>query len=410
MRPRQVPPRGQVEPFEKLEELGSGGFAHTFRARVSDPALRERWKREIVAIKVPKSKAHEEALIQELITGNLLQEALRELDAAANVVRYLGYKLFDDKYVMVMEFCEGGSLRDLLGPIGQRRALPVEEAVSLAQGILYGLGAIHGVGVFHRDIKPDNILMAGDIPKVGDLGIATMLYRSSEKTYAALGTYAYMSPEIVSSTGASFTSDIWSVGVTMYEMLTGVWPFGDEYTPIATMLDRLRREDPEPPSAHRPGIPPHLDAAVLKALSRDPSDRYQTPDEMRMALIERDELGDKLAAVRRLVLSPDRAEEAQSALTALAREYPDSARVQRALGEFYNRCQRPRDAVRALRRAIELDPGSAQLQWDAALAYERAGKPRDAVRCLERAVELGLDEGLERHARALLGALKRGAS
>lgn len=360
-----------------------------------------------MAIKVPNTKENEKVLIKELILGNFVKETLRELTGSANVVRYLGFEHFNGDYVMVMEYVAGGSLMDVLGSPGHGRMMPLQSALDITQGVLAGLTAIHQVGVFHRDIKPANILLDADIPKIGDLGIATMLH-SHQQANTAIGTLAYMSPETLGSGGASFPSDIWSVGVMLYEMLTGCWPFGNEETPLLPMMRLIIDTEPVAPSDVRPEIPPWLDRIVLKALRKDPQERYSTPEDMRKALLAKDVLSDRLAGIRKLMMSPETGGPAESALRSLAEEFPDAARVYQYLGEVYNRTYRHAEAVDAFKRAIELEPRNALLHWDLALAFQKVGKTRYAAHSLERAIKLGLDPSLQRHATNLLHVLTEG--
>ncbi|MFQ5473558.1 MAG: serine/threonine-protein kinase, partial [Dehalococcoidia bacterium] len=228
--------RGSPEIFRLVKTLGHGGFADTYLAEVLSPQLAHAWGTETVAIKIPKDRRKEKTLIQELQTNNLVTEVLRDLAGATNVVRYLGFEDYDGKWVMVMEYVAGGSARDVVGHLGCQKPMDIDRAVGIVRGVLQGLSAIHRAGVFHRDIKPENILLDNQgVPKVADLGIATMLH-SNEQASSTVGTLAYMSPEILGPDGASFESDIWSVGVTLYEMLTGRWPFGDETTPMGSMV------------------------------------------------------------------------------------------------------------------------------------------------------------------------------
>jgi serine/threonine protein kinase len=191
--------------------------------------LREDFGADIVALKIPH-KDKERALRREVEMQAVLHLRLKDIQAV-NIVRYLGFAVFRGKMVMAMEFVEHGSLRDKLGKIGLQKRLPIEEALKIAEGALKGLAAIHQEHVFHRDIKPENILMSGHPPKVTDFGISRML-DANELASTTSGTIFYMSPEILGPEGASFTSDIWSVGATLYEMVTGKLPFWGLDTPF----------------------------------------------------------------------------------------------------------------------------------------------------------------------------------
>ena len=203
----------QNEPFELLELLGMGGFAQTYRARVLHPDVLEDFGSEIIALKIPLPQK-ERALKQDLEMNILLHLRIKDLQSV-NLVRYLGFDWYDGKIVLAFEYIASGSLRDKIGNIGSQKRLPIDEAVKIAEGILKGLSAIHSEQVFHRDIKPENILMQGNVAKIADLGLSRFL-NPNELASTTSGSPFYMSPEILSRTGASFSSDIWSRGVTNY--------------------------------------------------------------------------------------------------------------------------------------------------------------------------------------------------
>lgn len=396
-------PRGEV--LEVVEALGEGGFAATYRARVLDPRLVREWGTDMVAVKVPHSKAHEKALIQELILSSHVTETLRALSGAANVVRYLGFEQLRqrDRYVMVMEYVSGGSLRDRIGYGGSRQALPLEPALHIADGILTGLAAIHAAGVFHRDIKPENILMDGETPKIADLGISKVLH-TQERASTRIGTLAYVSPETLDGRGATFASDVWAVGATVYEMLTGSSHLGDDDIPEKEMMDRIFKVPAPAPSDRRPEVPPWLDAIVLRALRKEPAQRYASAEQMKAAFAARDGLDDRITTIRQLLLGDD-LRQAERAVRALIAEFPRSSRAREYLGEVHNRQLRHADAIRAFQDAIELDPGNALLHWSLALAYQRVGNARYASQSLRQAIELGLEPRIRRHATSLLRSL-----
>lgn len=398
------------EPFELLEPLGRGGFAHTYRARVVDEDLREEFGAEEVALKIPLDKKKERVLKREVEMGASLHLRLKDLQSQ-NLVRYLGFDFFRGQLVMVMEFIEQGSLRRVLGDIGRQKRMPIDDAVCIAEGILSGLAIIHQEHIFHRDIKPENILMQGRTPKIADLGIARML-ESNELASTTTGTIFYMSPEILSPEGASFTSDIWSLGVTLYEMVTGKVPFGSMQTDVGTMTDLIRRAEPVPACELCPEVPRALSDIIARAMCKRPSERYSSAVEMRETLKhfrERTEGGveQELAAMRGLMGGADMGSNVEERFEALVKKYPRDPRPYQYLGEFYNRCVRYQDAIATFQKGIEVDPANALLHWDVGLAYQRMGQRADAARSLEKAMALGLDASLQRHATALLKVLRR---
>ncbi|CUU57684.1 serine/threonine protein kinase [Parafrankia irregularis] len=181
---------------------------------------------------------------------------------------------------IVMEFVEGQTLRDLLqarGPFDERYALQVTAEVCAA------LDYSHRMGIIHRDIKPANVMVGADgAAKVMDFGIARATTATSSTmtaTSAVIGTAQYLSPEQARGARVDSRSDVYSTGVLLYELLTGEPPFrGDN--PVAVAYQHVR-EIPPPPSSHDPRISPEADAIVLKAMEKEPDDRYATAGEMR---------------------------------------------------------------------------------------------------------------------------------
>lgn len=394
------------ESFQLLEMLGRGGFARTYRARVIDRELVEEYGTDEIALKIPHD-GMQRALRRDFEVNAMLHVRLKPL-RSVNLVRYLGVEIFAGKLVMAMEYVPDGSLRKKIGALDFQSPLTVTEAVGIAEGVLSGLSTIHQENIFHRDIKPENILMDGGTPKVADMGISRML-EANELALTVWGTKYYVSPEILGSTGADFRSDLWSTGVTLYEMVTGKLPFGDTCTPNGTMADLIRHAEPEAACEVNPVIPRALSDIIAKALRKDPNDRFQTADEMREALSRfrryPDDLIDReISAVRGLGALGSPALE--SRLLDLTNRYPNSAKVYQELGEFYNGSQRFSEAVPVFKRGIQHDPSSAHLHFDLALAYKGLGRIADFVQCMKQAV--GLDRTLERYAAVLLSTVANG--
>ncbi|MGV0644045.1 Stk1 family PASTA domain-containing Ser/Thr kinase [Mycolicibacterium sp. XJ879] len=184
---------------------------------------------------------------------------------------------------IVMEYVDGVTLRDIVhndGPMEPKRA--IEVIADACQALNFS----HQHGIIHRDVKPANIMISktGAV-KVMDFGIARALADSSSvtQTAAVIGTAQYLSPEQASGNSVDARSDVYSLGCVLYEILTGEPPFvGD--SPVAVAYQHVR-EDPVPPSERNPNVPPELDAVVLKALAKNPDNRYQTAAEMRADLV-----------------------------------------------------------------------------------------------------------------------------
>ncbi len=184
---------------------------------------------------------------------------------------------------IVMELVEGPTLRDVLRD--GRKILP-ERALELTQGVLDALSYSHKAGIIHRDIKPANVMLTqSGAVKVMDFGIARAVADTSAtmtQTAAVIGTAQYLSPEQARGETVDARSDIYSAGCLLYELLVGRPPFVGE-SPVSVAYQHVR-EAPVPPSQLDPVITPDIDAVTLKALAKDPADRYQSAREMKADL------------------------------------------------------------------------------------------------------------------------------
>jgi serine/threonine-protein kinase len=203
----------------------------------------------------------------------------REAQAAANlnhpnIVDIYDWGRDEGIYFMVMELIQGRNLREVLrseGALEPRRVAEIAVAVSAA------LGAAHERGLVHRDIKPANVLLTPDgDAKVTDFGIARAWDDSDQltRTGAVIGTATYFSPEQAQGLTADGRSDLYALGVVMYELLTGVPPFVGE-SPVSVAYQHVREHAPPPSDLNR-NIPDALDAIVMRCLEKDPRRRYQT--------------------------------------------------------------------------------------------------------------------------------------
>jgi tetratricopeptide (TPR) repeat protein len=222
----------------------------------------------------------------------------------------------------------------------------------------------------------------------------------------------YMSPEILGREGASFTSDLWSLGVTLYEMVTGTLPFGDLDTPLGELADMIRRMEHRPACELNPEIPSTLSAIIDRSLRKKATDRYTSATEMRETLRQfrqraQNQIEEEMAAIREAMAGMDQIGHAEAKIQKLVAKYPRDARAYQYLGEFYNRCQRFPEALAAFEKGLEINRDHALLHWDLALVYQRIGRREDAARALKRAIALGLDASLQRHATTLLKVLER---
>jgi serine/threonine-protein kinase len=175
-----------------------------------------------------------------------------------------------------MEYLSGRSLKEL---IVSRGPTPIKIAVDYTRQILAALGFAHRNGIVHRDIKPHNVVVDPDGRlKVTDFGIARSGASQMTEVGSIIGTAQYLSPEQARGAPVDQRSDVYSVGIVLYEMLTGRVPFTGD-TPLEIAMKHLS-EVPEPPSEKRPDVPEDLDNIVLRALAKDPEDRYQTAEDM----------------------------------------------------------------------------------------------------------------------------------
>ncbi|AQA03023.1 serine/threonine protein kinase [Mycobacterium sp. MS1601] len=184
---------------------------------------------------------------------------------------------------IVMEYVDGVTLRDIVHNDGP---MPAKRAIEVIADACQALNFSHQHGIIHRDVKPANIMISkSGAVKVMDFGIARALADSHSvtQTAAVIGTAQYLSPEQAKGESVDARSDVYALGCVLYEVLTGEPPFAGD-SPVAVAYQHVR-EDPVPPSARRSSVPPELDAVVLKALAKNPDNRYQSAAEMRADLV-----------------------------------------------------------------------------------------------------------------------------
>ncbi len=259
--------------YQLLERYGSGGMAVVFRGR---DTLLDRY----VAIKVVRD--------EESRSANFDLQFQREARAAANlshpnIVTVYDYGIDNGQPFIVMELVPGTNLKALLRKRGR---FSVEEDIPLMVQACAGLGYAHRAGLVHCDVKPHNMLVTPDNRlKVTDFGIARAMatLNPGERTEVVWGSPQYYSPEQAAGHVPSPASDVYSLGVVMYEMLTGTLPFTGA---TAEELAHLHLEaDPIPPSEFVPDIPPALEDIILKVLAKEPSARYRTADQLGRVLM-----------------------------------------------------------------------------------------------------------------------------
>jgi beta-lactam-binding protein with PASTA domain/tRNA A-37 threonylcarbamoyl transferase component Bud32 len=252
--------------YRIVRKLGAGGMANVYLAE--DQELGRR-----VAIKILNERhANDEQFVERFRREAKNAAALTH----PNIVSIYDRGEAEGTYYIAMEYLDGRSLKEL---IVSRGPAPVNVALEYARQILAALRFAHRHGIVHRDIKPHNVLVDGEGRlKVTDFGIARAGASQMTEAGSIVGTAQYLSPEQAHGSAVDQRSDLYSLGVVLYELLTGTAPFHGD-TPVEIAMKHLSHA-PEPPSALRPDIPQELDWVVMRALAKDPEDRYQGAEEM----------------------------------------------------------------------------------------------------------------------------------
>jgi len=253
--------------YSILSEIGSGGMARVYKAQ-------DRYLQRHVAVKILKEECKHDV--------DFLKRFEKEAQAAAslthpNIVQIYDVGTDNGNYYIVMELVEGITLKEYIRKVG---ALDWKEAVSIAIQICSALSKAHSRGIVHRDIKPQNILITSDgIPKVTDFGIARAAsVDTSTMKIDTIGSVHYSSPEQVRGGYIDEKSDIYSIGVTIFEMITGRLPFDGE-SAVSVALKHIQ-DIPPLPTDIKPGIPSALNMIVMKAMAKSRKDRYQSASEL----------------------------------------------------------------------------------------------------------------------------------
>jgi eukaryotic-like serine/threonine-protein kinase len=395
--------------YEIKGELGSGAMGVVYRAE--DPRLDRP-----VALKTTNAE----------VAGNpsLLKRFYREAQAAAklthpNIVTIYEIDEANGVPFIAMEFLEGENLQKI---ISDRKNLPILRKLQIIIDTCKGLDYAHQRGVVHRDIKPGNIVVLnnGQV-KIVDFGIARVGVSSMTRTGVVLGTVMYMSPEQVQAQTVDARSDVFSLGVVLYELLTYQTPFPGEDVP--SILYKIMNDPPEPITKFIPQCPPQVEQIVLRALAKDREQRYQTAEDVAFDLqriadsLKRDTVdvylqqgqrslqkGDFTIAKECLqkVLEIDSSHELAKSLLSEARESIQSRqraqKIERNLRQANEAIQAEHyeDAFGFLEEVLRLDPAHPEAQKYKQLAVEQRDRAEKIRRHLERAEKLAAEADFHR--------------
>src|SRR6266481_6389446 len=264
---REVSVGENLDQYKLIEVIARSGMASIFKAI-------DQVDGKIVAIKVPYMQFESDVVFYGRFQRE--EEVGRRLNHPG-IVKVLA-PIKKSRMYIAMEYIEGDSLRAMMRDPG----LPLEKSLALARQLAETLVYMHGEGVVHRDLKPENILVTAEgQTKIMDFGIA--LDESARRlTWSGLsstiGTPDYMAPEQVSGRRGDARTDLYALGTILYEMLTANLPYSGEN--VYNVMRAKTAEDPQPPSAFRPDLDPHLEEIILRAIERQPRNRYASAAEM----------------------------------------------------------------------------------------------------------------------------------
>ncbi len=260
-----MPPRERIDRYEIDGVIGHGSMGVVYRAR--DPVIGRELAVKTIRLSesaVAASPESQERFARELRAAGVLSHP--------NIVTvYDAGNLSDDSTAyMAMEYVEGRSLRERIRP-GER--MRPEDALDLAMQVARALDYAHSRGIVHRDVKPGNILIRDDgLAKLADFGIARFGPSDVTKDGGSVGSPSYIAPEVLRGEPVDGRSDLFSLGVVLYEVLTGVRPFQSETLP--GLYHQILSATPVPPASIGPEMPPEWDAVIMKLLAKRPSERY----------------------------------------------------------------------------------------------------------------------------------------
>lgn len=260
-----------IGPYKIIEKIGLGGMGVVYKAEHEKIG-------QIVAIKaIPPYNSEDSYIRNKFLNEARLQARLSH----PNIVNIINYIESDDSIFLVMEYINGKTLEERIKSDG---CIPCEEAVQISEKLLDALQYLHDRGIVHRDLKPSNIMFTDNgTVKVTDFGISKMVDQKGVTTTILAGSYTYMSPEEITGECTTYFSDIYSYGITLYNMLCGKPPF--EYDTEYRIMKAHLEEKPADLRKHNSRIPGRLSKAVIKSISKDPLKRYNSPSEFKSGLV-----------------------------------------------------------------------------------------------------------------------------
>jgi serine/threonine protein kinase len=345
---------------EVLNSLGEGGMGLVYR-------VRDRETNEILALKLLRPEIARDPAMMERFKDEI---RLARRITHKNVCRIYDFNRVDDLAYITMEFVDGESLRAYLKRAGK---LSPERVIDLARQIASGLGEAHAQGVVHRDLKPENVLLARDgLVKLMDFGIASALESATTTTQTVIGTPGYMAPEQSKGKSVDQRTDLYALGLILYECLTGRRAFAGA-TPVEVALKQIK-ERPVPPRQLLSSTPLHLEAIVMRCLEKDPSRRFASAAELQRALTPPSEPSRedaprwrKLAAISAAVLLAVVVVHKTVKQAGSSPQPASQVQTESASTDFQDQQQVPEELVKLFRAAKQ---GDAAAQFTVARMYE----------------------------------------
>jgi serine/threonine-protein kinase len=258
--------------YRILDHLGAGGMGEVYRAVHSKIG-------RVVAIKVLTSAGHNPAMTERFLNEARIQAGLHH----PNIATLYDFCEFRGQPCIIMEYVDGQTLDMRIRQLGR---LPPSEAIFIIQAVGEAINYIHNYGIVHRDIKSNNIkITAAGLIKLLDFGIAKSSSTPSlTLDGSVVGTLQYLSPEQIKGGNADARSDIWALGVVLYEMVTGRAPF--EATTIGDLCDKISKASYTAPSMLCGGLPREIESVIARCLKKNPADRYQSMKDVLGSVME----------------------------------------------------------------------------------------------------------------------------